>query len=222
MITPVNRMRRRAADLSRRCCLLLMLSALGTAPAYGHDFERTRVVLTFSRDGSFVLDVTNDLSWLAARLPPFAAGERDLAALGNVFRDRVVLFVDGHEVRPAWAEFVPPGPQTATLDEPVLATYRLRGRLPARARTLRWYYGLVVDPYPFTVRNADGRAITETVYGDAWSGSLEIGPFEPRWHIPGLDAQQLPVMTMVVMIALALALRTTKISRLTKTTKEEI
>ena len=39
-----------------------------------------------------------------------------------------------------------------------LGTHRLRGRLPVDAHTLRWYYGLVIDPYPLTIRRADGLA----------------------------------------------------------------
>ena len=46
-------------------------------------------------------------------------------------------------VRPSSVEF---------LDQAAdgLAIYRLRGRVPADARTLRWFYGLVIDPYPLT------------------------------------------------------------------------
>ena len=65
-----------------------------------------------------------------------------------------------------------------------LAAYTLRGRMPEGARTLRWYYGLVVDPYPLTVTLADGSETTEWVQGDAWSTSLALGgPFvrPSRW-----------------------------------------
>ena len=33
-----------------------------------HDLERTQVALTFARDGSFTLDVSNDPRWLKLRL----------------------------------------------------------------------------------------------------------------------------------------------------------
>jgi hypothetical protein len=178
MITPVLRLLRFA--------FVVIVGTVATAPASAHDLERTNVTLTFARDGSFVLDVANDPDWLLLRLEPFAdaaglktrtttiadvvpafrpAIERDarLASLGRVFVDRVVLFVDGHEVRPASAEYMAS-----------LATYRLRGRMPVHAQSLRWYYGLVIDPYPLTIRRADHRSITEWIAGDAWSRSLDV------------------------------------------------
>jgi len=129
------------------------------APVDGHDLERTQVSLAFTRDGGFTLDVSNDPAWLKLRLEPF---ERQP---GSNFSDRVVLFVDGHEVRPESVEFVPGAP---------LATYRMRGHMPLDARTLRWYYGLVVDPYPLTVRRADGRLVVEEIAGDAWSREIDL------------------------------------------------
>jgi hypothetical protein len=46
--------------------------------------------------------------------------------------------------------------------------------MPLAARTLRWYYGLVVDPYPLTVRRADGRVVVEEIAGDAWSREIDL------------------------------------------------
>src|SRR5262245_28704375 len=156
------------------------------APVGAHDLERTQVLLTFSRDGSFVLDVANDPSWLKLRLESFPGS----------FADRIVLWVDGHEVRPSSVEYLPPvetdlsrqsaagatadlsrqSAAGATADAAApLGRHRLRGRFPADAHTLRWYYGLVIDPYPLTVRKADGRVLVEEISGDAWSGSIDIG-----------------------------------------------
>ena len=112
--------------------------------------------IAFARDGSFTLDVSNDRLWLERRLQPF----------GGTFIDRVVLFVDGREIRPSSVEFLPGD---------VLGTYRLRGRMPLDAHTLRWYYGLVIDPYPLTIRRADGRVAIEEVAGDAWSRPIDLG-----------------------------------------------
>jgi hypothetical protein len=109
-----------------------------------------------------------------------------LAALAPIFIDRIVLFVDGHEVRPTSVEYVPPRSQTDADMWPPSASYRLRGRMPADARTLRWFYGLVIDRYPVTIHRADGHQITEWVAGDAWSGVLDLsGQFQAlaRWQI---------------------------------------
>lgn len=176
-----------------RHIIVLATVALAVGPAVAHDLERTQASLTFAPDGSFVLDVANDPNWLLLRLGPFAENaepgrDRDqrLAELAPVFMDRVVLFVDGHEVRPTSAEYIPPRPQTESGNLTPLATYRLRGQMPADAKALRWFYGIVIDPYPLTVKRADGAVVTEWVAGRNWSGTLDLaGQFRApsRWDI---------------------------------------
>ena len=124
-----------------------------------HDLEKTQVSIVFSRDGSFVADVANDPAWLALRQ----------ASIPGPFVDRVVLWVDGHEIRPSSVERIAGTP----------AIHRLRGRMPLDAHTLRWYYGLVIDPYPLTIHRADGRLIVEEIGGDAWSRTIDVsGQFQ--------------------------------------------
>jgi len=169
-----------------RAALLLMLAA---APALrAHDLERTTVHLTVARDGTFTLRLAHDPSWLLLRMESFAGGAstnttdaaaRDarLTALAPQIIDRVVLFVDGHEVRPVSVDYAPP-PGAVPAGQFALAAYTLHGQLPPSARTMRWYYGLVVDPYPLTIALADGSSLTEWVQGDAWSTALALGgPF---------------------------------------------
>lgn len=174
-----------AGVIRGRYLLALALTGLAAASAGAHDLERTQVALTFAADGTFVLDISNDPGWLLLRLESFAGGQppppipaaardRRLAQLSAVFIDRVVLFVDGHEVRPESAEYLPPRVQPAAVARPPLATFRLYGRMPAEARTLRWLYGLVIDPYPLTVRRADGRARTEWIEGSNWSDTFDL------------------------------------------------
>jgi len=160
------------------------------AGAFAHDAERTQVTITFERDGSFVADVANDPGWLKLRLASFQ----------GPFIDRVVLWVDGREVRPASAEFLNPrGP-----DEP--AVYRLRGSVPPESQTLRWYYGMVADPYPLTIHRADGRTVTETVAGAAWSRTIDLShQFAPPWRIT-LE-RQAPIAAMLTVFVLALRRR---------------
>ena len=131
-----------------------MCLALATSVS-AHDFERTQVTLTFARDGSFVLDVANDAVWLTHRLKPFS----------GPFSDRVVLWVDGREVHPTAVDYVRGDP---------IGIYRLRGRVDPHARSLRLYYGLPIDPYPLTVRRADGRIVIEEIAGDAWSRPIDL------------------------------------------------
>jgi hypothetical protein len=164
---------------------LLLIFHGSASPALSHDLERTKIVLAFAADGSFVLDIANDPAWLLLRLESFAGGSvsagltaeaRDarLRELATVFVDRIVLFVDGREIRPAAAEYSPPRPARPDDAMPPLATFRLRGRMPAEARALRWLYGLVIDPYPLTIQRADGASRTEWINGSDWSDTIDL------------------------------------------------
>jgi hypothetical protein len=172
----------------RRWLLPLLISLVTAARPAAHDLERTTVHLQVAADGSFTLRLAHDPSWLLLRMNTFAGGTtvstadpdaRDarLRALAPQAVDRVVLFVDGREVRPISAEYTPP-PDSVPAGGFALASYTMRGRMPPSAHQLRWYYGLVADPYPFTVELSDGTSRTEWVQGDAWSTALPLGgPF---------------------------------------------
>jgi hypothetical protein len=186
--------------------------------AFAHDFERTLVTLTFAADGSFVLDVTNDAAWLEHRLIPFPPGP---------FSDRVVLFVDGREIHPASVEYLAGAPnaeQSAAAGSVprrsaqreggsavagVLATYRMRGRVPLDAKTLRWYYGLPIDPYPLTVRRADGRIIVEEIAGDAWSGSIDLAD---QFHAPRISTTT-AALAIAALLLIPIAIRSLSLRR---------
>ncbi len=171
--------------------VIAALVILRSQSANAHDLERTLVSIAFDADGAFVLELANDPNWLLLRLESFAGGRvpagptpeaRDarLRELSAVFLDRVVLFVDGHEIRPEAAEYTPPRAQTPADAMPPLAIFRLRGRMPTDARTLRWLYGLVIDPYPLTIKRADGQSKTEWIHGSDWSGTVDLsGQFRP-------------------------------------------
>jgi hypothetical protein len=199
---------------SRRIlCFACVAATSAASPARAHDLERTQISLSFARDGSFVLDVSNDPGWLKLRMEPFVRGpalrhaqgipslSRDeRAAPQQAFIDRVVLWVDGREVKPESAELLPSRAENG------LATYRLRGHVPPDARTLRWYYGLVVDPYPLTIRRADGRVAVEEIAGDAWSRTIDLsGQFASPLRLR-LE-RQLPIAAVIALFACGLAAR---------------
>jgi hypothetical protein len=187
---------------------VVFLAFATAAPA--HDLERTRILLTFAEDGSFVLDIGNDPNWLLLRLESFAPStrlrslrtggqnwgasadaERDtrLRELGPVLIDRVVLWVDGREIRPESAEYLP----SETI-------FRLRGRMPLDARSLRWLYGSVIDSYPLIVRRPDGRTHAELIEGSNWSGTIDLsGQFKPT-RFAGVDHIVLLVGFFAVMV----------------------
>lgn len=191
----------------RACSLAVVLAAAGlclSAPgaAGAHDLERTRVTLIFAADGSFTLDLANDPEWLLLRLEPFlddypglgrrdagerltpAARDRRLAELAAVMADRIVLFVDGREVRASSVTYHPPPTVLEPDGTPTPGLYRLTGRVGPNARLLRWFYGIVADPYPLSIARADGRMYTEWVGGTVWSRPIDLtGQFvQPtRW-----------------------------------------
>jgi len=191
---------------ARTMCAWLLGCGLVLAGArpFAHDLERTRVSLAFLADGSFTLDIANDPEWLLLRLEPFLedypeiparavsdrldAAVRDLrlAALAPVMRDRIVLFVDGREIRPATVAYEPPPTPTQPDGTPTPGRYRMQGRVAPDARLLRWFYGIVADPYPLAIARADGQLYTEWIGGTVWSRPIDLtGQFIPptRWEI---------------------------------------
>jgi hypothetical protein len=165
---------------------LLGLLALASRGPLAHEAERTKVTLTLRPNGEFTLDVANDPLWLLLRLETFAGGsvppnltpaERDarLAQLTDVFADRIVLFVDSHEVRATSVEYIPPSAPSAALDSSApAASFRLTGTMPRDATRLRWLYGLVADPYPLEVRQPDGSSTVEWIHGTNWSDVIDL------------------------------------------------
>jgi hypothetical protein len=154
-----------------------------TQSPLAHELEKTRVVLSLQADGRFVLDVANDPNWLLLRLETFAGGavppnitpeqrDRRLAELTGVFADRIVLFVDAHEVRAGTVEYREPGAGSREPD--ALASFRLTGRMPRDATRLRWLYGLVADPYPLEIRRPDGTSTVEWIEGTNWSDVIDL------------------------------------------------
>lgn len=166
---------------SGRLALALLLLTL--APIGAHEAERTKVTLQLSANGSFTLDVSNDPMWLLLRLETFAGGrvppnitpeQRDarLAQLTAVFADRIVLFVDQHEVRATAVSYEPP--ETGHAEPGTLASFHLTGTMPRDATRLRWLYGLVGDRYPLEVRQPDGSSTIEWIDGTNWSDVIDL------------------------------------------------
>ena len=99
-----------------RAPLTALFALAALALPHAHDLERTTVHLQVSADGSFTLRLAHDPSWLLLRMESFAGGAATTSTSDAVARDarlrelapqiieRIVLFVDGHEVRPVSAE----------------------------------------------------------------------------------------------------------------------
>ena len=189
--SPLRLERRRAWPRSRARLASVAIIALLAATLtrlVAHEAERTRVTLVLRADGSFTLDVANDPRWLLLRLETFAGGaappnmsaaDRDarLAQLTTVFADRIVLFVDAHEVRATRVEYVAPVREqgSGSGDQGSgLARFRLTGSMPRDATRLRWLYGLVGDRYPLEIRQPDGSSTIEWIEGTNWSDVIDL------------------------------------------------
>src|SRR5256884_4755423 len=51
---------------------------------------------------------------------------------------------------------------------------KMRSTVTVSAQTLRWYYGLVIDPYSLTIRRAGGQMIVAQVHVDAWNLTIDL------------------------------------------------
>ena len=108
-----------------------------------------------------------------------SAADRDarLAQLTSVFADRIVLFVDAHEVRATRVEYVPPvrDQGSGIADQgTALASFISTGTMPRDATRLRWLYGLVGDRYPLEIRQPDGSSAIEWIDGTNWSDVIDL------------------------------------------------
>ena len=191
----LDRRRTRPRSRSGLAAFALLLILAGTLTLLAHEAERTRVTLALSADGAFTLDVAHDPMWLLLRLKTFAGGtvppnltpaDRDtrLAQLTSVFADRVVLFVDEHEVRAATVSYF--APEEPGARNPGLARFHLTGVMPRDATRLRWLYGLVGDRYPLEIRQPDGSSTIEWIDGTNWSGVIDLSRSftrRTRWAI---------------------------------------
>jgi len=171
----------------RQRFLVAVVAMAVVAAVQAHEPERTKVTLTLLPDGRFDLVVANDPMWLLLRLETFAGGsvpadltpqQRDtrLAQLTTVFADRIVLFVDAHEVRATTVTYVPPREEAPG----ALAAFHLTGTMPIDATRLRWLYGLVGDAYPLEIRKPDGTSTIEWIDGTNWSSQIDLSGAFPR------------------------------------------
>jgi hydrogenase/urease accessory protein HupE len=177
--------------------LFAALSVLQTGSRVAaHELERTAVFATFSDDGTYLIDVMNDPDWLLARVEPFSglppSGRLDsprravrLAELTGTFTERVSLYFDDVRVD-VTAEYIPVDPNLPVdPDDPPLGTMRLQGQIPEDARTFRWSYGYIMDPYPMLIQAGEGEWITSWVNGQNDSETFEFMALRPptRWMV---------------------------------------
>ena len=158
------------------------------APAAAHDGENTHVLITFTSEGTYQIDVLNDADWLwlqlapqTKALPPVAERDRQLTALTGRFTQEIRLTFDDQPVEVGSVEYVPPL-DTAPSDgmgwhEPGMM--RLGGRVPDGASAFRFAYRLIEDPYPLTILPPQGEAATRWLMTGEVSETFEIAALRP-------------------------------------------
>jgi len=171
-----------------------------TSTASAHELGVTQVNAEFRRDGSFQVDIAVDPDALLTRLEAYsrrgissglAPAERDrrIAALADVFLDRVEIRFDGSRRRPRFEylsaasdartgdleeiERSLPGGSPAGLEP---SRVRLTGRQPAGAGTWTFLHGAAIGAFAMNLRIGDS-------------------PVEEVWLEGGRPSAPLPVAT---------------------------
>ena len=173
--------------------LLIVGCLVAFARSAAHELERTRVSLAFAgwplhprhreRPGVAAAAagaVPRDYPGPGPPGAPADAGGTRRAAGGDDggVRDRLVLFVDGREVRPGSGLRVPAAPRPA-------AARRCRAiPAPRPGAARRAPTALVLRhrrrPLPVAILRADGQAYAEWISGTVWSGPIDLtGQFVP-------------------------------------------
>lgn len=171
---------------------LIVLSCTAR-PASGHELETTHVLVSFTPDGRYLLDVLNDPGWLWLRLAPtprtppaHEERDRELTRWTDRFREEVTVMFDGRRVPIEHVEYVPPltnDPAPIGGHEPGLM--RLTGAVPAGAKTFQFAYALAVDRYPLTIQLETEKSVTFWTTPSELSGALVFADLRPmhRWDI---------------------------------------
>ena len=175
-------------QLTALLIVLVALSGLAAGPASAHEIENTHVLVTFSPDGRYQIDILNDADWIWLRLtggqdplPPMAERDQQLGGLTQRVAEAVTMTFDGVPVDTFAVEYVPPVtghlPDTVGWAEP--GVMRVTGETPSNARTFQFAYELIEDPYPLTIAPLIGEPVTRWVTAWELSEPLAIGLIVP-------------------------------------------
>lgn len=154
------------------CAAVPALAGIGVAQA--HEIGTTRVMASFTHDDTYTIEVSADAGALLARLQAatghrrstpntFADYQGGFDLLCNEIPRHLAVRFDGLRSDPQASCAVEPADSAAAaaLSVPgVLVT--LRGRVPTRAQTFTWQYGLTFVSYALRLKSADPKTTQPT------------------------------------------------------------
>ena len=137
---------------------------------WAHEIGTSRVFITFTAEGNYVIEVTADAAALLARLETLSGRPRSGSLPRDSYPDRIASLApallahadvrfDEVAARPAFETARnEPGADAESELRPPAVTVRLRGAVPAGARAVTWHYDLTSASYALTMRPSDGGA----------------------------------------------------------------
>jgi hydrogenase/urease accessory protein HupE len=167
--------------------IVVCVALLFAIAANAHEIGKTQVQASL-RDGAYQIDVVVDPDALLPTLEAYGAGpisrdlprdERDrrIAALSNVFLERVGVSFDGRPAASAF-EYVPSSAFNDFAQAP--SKVRLYGTVPGGASAFTFSYGLALGTYALNLRIGDGPVQTQWVVGGAASDPVSLAaPLPP-------------------------------------------
>src|SRR5262245_55850919 len=169
-----------------RTVIVLVGLMLVSAPGSAHELGKTQATATL-RNGAYEVDVSVDPDALLTTLEAYGGivrtvryGRNDrnrrITELADIFLSRTQVRFDGQPVSPAF-EYRPAPPFDDLAQTPSII--RLRGQIPADARTFSFNYGLALGTYALNIRIDEGAVRTLWIVGAASSEPVPLGAPAP-------------------------------------------
>jgi hypothetical protein len=164
----------------------IVAGAFTTSATRAHELGKTQAIATL-HNGAYQVDVSVDPDALLTTLEPSAGIERTvrygrndrdrrIRELADIFLSCTHVLFDGQPVAPAF-EYRPAPPFDDLAQTP--SVVRLRGQIPAGARTFSFNYGLALGTYALNVRIGEGAVRTQWIVGAASSEPVPLGAPAP-------------------------------------------
>ena len=150
--------------------LLAIVADVAAPVVWAHEIGTSRVLMTFTAEGEYAVEITADAAALLARLEAQSGQPRSgnlareeypdrIAALAPTFLAHADVRFDQVSARPAFDSARNEGAVDAESElRPPTVTVRLRGQVPAGAKAATWHYDLTSASYALTMRRTDGAA----------------------------------------------------------------